>query len=650
MSNRNKNQKKAPAETPAGLTKALEGLGRIRGSAATPQPTMQPSMQPSGGMTFKDRDAMAKGEGQQNHPQEGGSSSSDTSGGGVTLTMAPHKPPTILEVASNFQERLNTLIAQVQQTKLSQTVKKELTEEIKSIAKEFRDHFVRIQQEIKLLKDDKQHYQRQLVDTARRLDGDLEASRKDIEKLRLEIKELREQAKQAEDNLENANLRFKEETDHLNARLQMQDEQIKGKRALWLESNSASGARRSAMTPVRNPFESPSAQSSFNKGFGQGMMGHTRSPSTTTSPYNSFGSGIGNLPSPSPASTSFGSNVAWDASPPKMRLPDGSASRRAPGLPYLKALPAAESPSGIISNSAARRIVTEAGDVPINPNYGALVLFNENADEDLSPVFEADITVILLAIEGWVKEYAHVPNHGAIQNIMMNNKDLWDYMLNCTYPGNRQDAYNHTMALVNDRGCRYWFVMRMIAHYVFTEMLSIEAWHGFGNNLDKILKDVAKQLADKKGLLNDKRQHLVDRRTTAVQTIVNDPMYKEWRSKQLHDHSRRLRNMLGPMLNIDSDRTDAGRDLGTLAIQVWDLSAKMHTTPLTFQIYFPETGTKFVAAHMIAKDRPNIDPVSIQVNQPRIKLVITPVVTLRDDHGSKIKAKNLHHAAVLLMG
>jgi hypothetical protein len=108
--------------------------------------------------------------------------------------------------------------------------------------------------------------------------------------------------------------------------------------------------------------------------------------------------------------------------------------------------------------------------------------------------------------------------------------------------------------------------------------------------------------------------------------------------------------MLGPLLNQGSVRAEAGRDLGAITIKAWELSVKMFTSHLTFQVYFPETATKFNAATMIAKDQPRVDPMHLQVKQTRLKLVITPVITLRDDRGTTIKAKNLHFSSVLTMG
>jgi hypothetical protein len=108
--------------------------------------------------------------------------------------------------------------------------------------------------------------------------------------------------------------------------------------------------------------------------------------------------------------------------------------------------------------------------------------------------------------------------------------------------------------------------------------------------------------------------------------------------------------MLGPMLNDGAPRSQAGKDLGAIAVTAWELSVKMWTAHITFQVYFPETAGKFSQASMIAKDQPSVDSIQLQVQQTRLKLVITPVITLRDDRGTTIIVKNLHPSHVLTMG
>lgn len=106
--------------------------------------------------------------------------------------------------------------------------------------------------------------------------------------------------------------------------------------------------------------------------------------------------------------------------------------------------------------------------------------------------------------------------------------------------------------------------------------------------------------------------------------------------------------MLGPLLNRGCPRADAGKELGIIAVASWDLAIKMYTSHLSFQVYFPETTAKFSSATMVATEA-RADSFKLQLRQARLKLVVTPVITMRDDRGTTIKAKNLHMATVLIM-
>ena len=48
-------------------------------------------------------------------------------------------------------------------------------------------------------------------------------------------------------------------------------------------------------------------------------------------------------------------------------------------------------------------------------------------------------------------------------------------MMNCTYPGHRQDFHTHVMTLFNDLKTRYWFIMRMAVTYYVKDVMSIDA-------------------------------------------------------------------------------------------------------------------------------------------------------------------------------
>lgn len=151
------------------------------------------------------------------------------------------------------------------------------------------------------------------------------------------------------------------------------------------------------------------------------------------------------------------------------------------------------------------------------------------------------------------------------------------------------------------------------------------------------------------GLANKERQALVNRLVKVVDRILHSPNFEFWKKETMNSHCKNLRDYVGMLLNEGAKRQDAGRDLGVVAMRAWDIGVKMQLSGLSFQVIFPETAGKFTASSMIAKDRPNVEPMQLQLSQTRLKLIITPVVTLRDDREDSIKVRNLHHSTVLTM-
>jgi hypothetical protein len=151
------------------------------------------------------------------------------------------------------------------------------------------------------------------------------------------------------------------------------------------------------------------------------------------------------------------------------------------------------------------------------------------------------------------------------------------------------------------------------------------------------------------GLANEARQQLINRQVRVVNDVLAEQTYEKFHISMLNFQSKRLRDMIGPVINKGSSRGAAGRDLGAIAMHAYNLSLNMYTSHLTFQIYFPPTADKFNASTMVSKDHPTLNPLELQIKQMRLKLVITPVVTMRDDRGTTIKAKSLHNSSVLIM-
>lgn len=152
------------------------------------------------------------------------------------------------------------------------------------------------------------------------------------------------------------------------------------------------------------------------------------------------------------------------------------------------------------------------------------------------------------------------------------------------------------------------------------------------------------------GLTSKERSDAVALQTSAVQAIVGGRDFLTYRAHRLSQHTKQLREWVGPMLNSTVKRGDAGKDIGAIIVHAFDLSVRMHTSGWSFQLMFPDCGSKFGSTSMVCRDELITEtPLDLQIRQVRLKLVITPVVTIRDDRGVSIRVKQLHCANVLIV-
>ncbi|KAF4628284.1 hypothetical protein G7Y89_g9866 [Cudoniella acicularis] len=562
---------------------------------------------------------------------------------------------TIGQLSVYLQERLAQLQTRIKHTPgIPTNVQNLLIEECRTIGQEFNEQQRHLKHQIEVIQNENIQLSAQLLDAQEKL----KTSIQDRDTLQSRVDKLLQEAEKSDKEWDIAMQHLQATNASLMEKIAMQEEQLKGKRALWLDSNPhASAQRRDAMkATIRDPFHSPSA--SGNSGVGS-QMSNIDSPAP--SPLKSSFSGTFSGPPPQMAPSGAPTGPAIPRGPRRrahlnIQLPVGKAEQRS-----HMALPASWQK---FPSTANKIFNTEPGDTPPAPPPSMALVVHTKA-EDPAEDYTNAFGKLYALIEGWVKTYANEPNVTNDQKVARSNDVLWAYMMNCTYPGHRQDSHTHVMALLSEPQTRYWFMMRMCVTYCVKDIISIKTFYSYSDLVNKQLEEVRTKLQERgksdrtsmtvemlivfQGLANEARQGLVDQQARAVQSIISAGNYQAYRSTQLAYHTKRLRDMLGPMLNDNISRQAAGKDLGAIAVTAWELSVKMHTSHLTFQVYFPETAAKFMAATMVAKDQPHTDPMELQIRQTRLKLVITPVITMRDDRGTTIKAKNLHHSTVLTM-
>lgn len=303
---------------------------------------------------------------------------------------------------------------------------------------------------------------------------------------------------------------------------------------------------------------------------------------------------------------------------------------------------------------------TEPGNSP--PKSVALVVHssvNEQFDK-----LEGKFAHLFSLSEGWVRTYARLPCIQSDYNISTSSGALWGYMTKVLYPNDLQESHYHAVALLGDPAARPWYIMRILVTYCFENMLTVDAFYGYSEEIDSEL-DKFKREGRGGGKLKQNYlsshsyslkttvqqrssdQATVDAQAALVQLVVGGPNYSVFRTLQLGHHSKRLRDLLGTLLDAGVNRGQAGKDLGTIVVVAWDLAVEMYTSHFAFQIYFPELTSMYTAGNMVARNMSAEDPYQLQLKQTKLKLVMTPVITVRDCRNQTVKTKNLHYSHVL---
>ncbi|PQE16877.1 hypothetical protein CJF30_00003582 [Rutstroemia sp. NJR-2017a BBW] len=416
--------------------------------------------------------------------------------------------------------------------------------------------------------------------------------------------------------------------------LDIKENQLNGKRLLWLASHPPS-AHQKALDTYNSTL--PGGELGSNMTSAQGLQNAATANRRL------------NLPPTSLSRLSRASLAAMEGAVQDEQSTGGLLRR----FESSKALPTGSAlPSGRSNYRDHHHMATQpATEINFPASNMAVVPFQTPAPPppDLGADYTAEFTRIFTIIEGWSREYAHMVNPSQDRGIASGNQGLWTYMMRLTYP-DPQSAHSHVMALLSNEQTRFWFVMRMAMTYCFEEIMHPKTFQQFNVAVSSKLKSIKDRLDAKPVPSIDARQELIREQSNVVEQVIASPHYTEFRNAALMHHTKHLRDMLGPLLNKNCSRSKAGADLGVLVIACFDLGSKMWSARLSFQIIFPELlGAKFVAGTMIAKDHPNDNPFHLQTKQKRLKLVMTPSITMRDDNSLTIIAKNLHKANVLLM-
>ena len=170
---------------------------------------------------------------------------------------------TVSQLSAQFQSRLSEITSKIRYANgIDSNGQGILINEVRKIGQEFNEAQRRLQMEWDRIRDERNQLYSQVEEADRQLRTAItDRDRANIEKenLQAELQELRLKAKKSSDKLIQMEQHWKRTNEDLVKELAFKDEQLKGKRALWMDSHPGSSARRDAMSTIRDPFTSPTA-------------------------------------------------------------------------------------------------------------------------------------------------------------------------------------------------------------------------------------------------------------------------------------------------------------------------------------------------------------------------------------------------------
>ncbi|KAF6840486.1 hypothetical protein CPLU01_01172 [Colletotrichum plurivorum] len=229
---------------------------------------------------------------------------------------------------------------------------------------------------------------------------------------------------------------------------------------------------------------------------------------------------------------------------------------------------------------------------------------------------------------------------------------LVHYMTTLYAPFSEQQAWSYIRQHLNDGMARSCLISRAIIDLLIHRIFVFEAWQGFSVDADRQIGEIRHEMRNLPAGQGGTLQVCVDRVAVIVNSCINHERYEAYRSHRIEYFQSELREMLAPILLDESDGgpnlEEADDALRNMIEKAWAISAKMFTSRSTFEFRLPEAGARFSTQTMVAI-APNIDPYVLQAEHWRVQLVITPVITVRNDTGATISVASITNAHVICM-
>lgn len=267
--------------------------------------------------------------------------------------------------------------------------------------------------------------------------------------------------------------------------LQIKENQLNGKRILWLASHPPASQQRVDSSSFNLPHSSSRSQTQLRL---------EAPPSINNSLVNYRTTGNSSMARLSRASlAAMESAAVGDNVSPTQEEYNRVKSSVTVAVPdsALESMPSILDLHNYRNSETETVINQRRSQMPIVPYKNPTVSINE-----MCISFTKEFGEMFGSMEGWCREYCCVPDLAGDRIIASTNQNLWNYMMSLTYK-DPQSAHSHVMALLGNKDTRHWFVMRMALEYCFTQIMSIKSFEQYNHGVHAHLDSIKKRLVAK---------------------------------------------------------------------------------------------------------------------------------------------------------
>ncbi|KAL2020778.1 hypothetical protein VTK56DRAFT_7976 [Thermocarpiscus australiensis] len=484
----------------------------------------------------------------------------------------------------------------------------------------------------------------------------------EIRDLKREIKSLKEQRQTFESmvtSLQGQEENYKNTIRLLYERIEQQaktnqqlEEQVAGKRSLWLKIHRDPEEQTAAINTLTHGSAPLAAGPMFAMPAGQDQAQLTLRSHSMAHPgqfqhklpmsSSAFTSGQHQRPMSSSASTSSGTS-------------GGEYNNKFAGhTPYYPPKPAATRPI-----STVRPMFNPWGNIgdrsrpTTGPTTGALVPASyEHID---GKPWADEFQALFSQVSGFCANYfRYLPDfEGDLKTRLQSeaNGKIWEYMVNVCYPGLEHERAVRALFFAQDDMTRPYFLQRLIIQHMLLFMFEPEGWQDYSVDVDQELAKLSERLRTTDASNPAARQEIIDRRVELVTEMSKGPKSLQFKNHKINYHHQQLKLMVAFFLPRDKKANlpdEAYYDLFAIVSSAWELSSKVLRSRLTFQFLWHDGNAKFVADVHEALNS-DLGGRALQQAQYRLKLSVTPAITIRSDQNMTIATKQILKSRVLVM-